>query len=249
MICDGNAKALPARAEEPSIYPRCLLRLARAGLDRLDLDLAAAHGVLDRLLVLLDPLAEGHLADHPRLFADRGLLAGAEHLDGLVLEHRLGLLRLQLAVRRPALDLDLFLAQGDGLLDRPLADAGGDPHPAARDLALADRELLLDLLQRLALLVRALAGAGLVALHDGGGLPGLLRRGTGGDHGLAAARRFGVAARIVLAEAALDDLGHQRVLVAVQDLDVLVLEAGLDQLVDQLLGDLGTVDRGYDRCC
>src|SRR3954452_19600761 len=200
MICDGNAKALPARAEEPSIYPRCLLRLARAGLDRLDLDLAAAHGVLDRLLVLLDPLAEGHLADHPRLFADRGLLAGAEHLDRLVLDRRLGLLRLQLAVRRPALDLDLFLAQGDGLLDRPLADAGGDPHSAARDLALADREFLLDLLHRLALpLRRALTGAGLVALHDGGGLLGLLRGGTGSDHGLAAAPRLGVAARIVLA--------------------------------------------------
>src|SRR4051812_18123853 len=180
--------------------------LGGAGLDLFDLDLAAAYGVLDLLLMLLDPLAERHLAGHAGFLADHGLLAGAEHLDGLVLERRLGLPGLQLAVRRPALDLDLFLAQGDGLLDRPLADAGGDPHPAARDLALADRELLLDLLHHLALLlVRALAFGGLVALHDGGGLPGLLRGGTGGDHGLAAARRLGVAARIVLAEAALDD--------------------------------------------
>ena len=60
--------------------------------------------------------------------------------------------------------------------------------------------------------------------------------------------RLGVAAGIVLAEAALDDLGHERVLVAVQDLDVLVLEAGLEQLVDQLLRHLGAVDRG-DHCC
>ena len=72
--------------------------------------------------------------------------------------------------------------------------------------------------------------------------------GTRGDHGLAAADRLGVAARIVLAEAALDDLGHELVLVALQDLDVLVLEAGLEQLVDQLLGDLGALDRGDDGC-
>ena len=61
--------------------------------------------------------------------------------------------------------------------------------------------------------------------------------------------RLGVAASIVLAEAALDDLGHELVLVAVQDLDVLVLEAGLEQLVDELLRDLGALDRGDDGCC
>ena len=66
---------------------------------------------------------------------------------------------------------------------------------------------------------------------------------------LAAAHRLGVAAGIALAEAALDDLGHELVLVAVQDLDVLVLEAGLEQRVDELLRHLGAVDRGDDRCC
>ena len=90
---------------------------------------------------------------------------------------------------------------------------------------------------------------GLVALHDGHGLLDLLVGRTRRDQGLAAASRLGVAAGVVLAEAALDDLGDDLLLVAFQDLDVLVLEAGLEQLVDQLLRDLGALDRAdHGRC-
>ena len=120
--------------------------------------------------------------------------------------------------------------------------------PPLATLLLPTDELLLDLLHRLAFPAAALASRGLVALHDGGGLLDLVLGRTRRDQGLAAARRLGVAARIVLVEAALDDLGHELVLVAVQDLDVLVLEAGLEQLVDQLLGDLGALDRGDNGC-
>ena len=69
------------------------------------------------------------------------------------------------------------------------------------------------------------------------------------DQALAAVCRYGVAAGVILAEATLLDLGHEFVLVAVQDLDVLVLEAGLEQLVDELLCHLGAFDRSDDRCC
>ena len=158
---------------------------------------------------------------------------------------------LQLAVRRLALDLDLLFAQGDGLLDRPLVDARGDPHPAAQNLALADRDVLLDLGHaRLVVQLGAwFVRIALIALHDRSGFFRLAGRSTGGNHGLAAAYRLGVAASIILAEATLDDFGHDLVLVACQDLDILILEAGFDQLVDELLSDLGALDGGDDGCC
>ena len=121
--------------------------------------------------------------------------------------------------------------------------------PPLRHLALADREFLLDLLHRLALLLRrALACAGLKSLHDGGSPLGLVLRRPRRDQALAAVDRLGVVASIILAEATLDDFGYELVLVARQDLDVLVLEAGLEQLVDELLSDLGALDGG-DHCC
>ena len=60
---------------------------------------------------------------------------------------------------------------------------------------------------------------------------------------LAAAGGLGELARVVLAEAAGDDLAHELVLAALQDLDVPLREAGLDQLLDQLLRPLGVADR------
>ena len=171
-----------------------------------------------------DLLADRDLADHAGRLADLGLLAGGEHLDRLALERGVRLLGAQLAVGRLALGLDLLLAQGDGLLDRLLADAGGHPHAAGRDLALADRELLLDLLHRLALLRGRLAAGALVALDDRHRLVELLVGRLGDDQGLAAADRLGVAAGVVLVEAVLDDLGQDLLLAALEHLDVLLLE-------------------------
>src|SRR5215211_5973252 len=121
-----------------------LLALARAALDLLDLDVGAADRVAHGLLALLGLLGEGDLTDHAGLLADLDLLAGAHHLDRLLLEGSLGFLGTQRAVCRPALGADMLLAQADGLLHRPLAHAGGDAHTAIGDLALADGELLLD---------------------------------------------------------------------------------------------------------
>ena len=59
----------------------------------------------------------------------------------------------------------------------------------------------------------------------------------------------GVAASIILAEATLDDLGHDFVLVAREDLDILHLKSSFAQLVDELLSDLGALDGGDDGCC
>ena len=59
---------------------------------------------------------------------------------------------------------------------------------------------------------------------------------------------LGIATRIVLVEAALDDDGNDLVLVALLGLDILVFEAGLEQFIDRLLGDLGALDRTDDGC-
>jgi hypothetical protein len=65
--------------------------------------------------------------------------------------------------------------------------------------------------------------------------------GRGGEHqGLAAAGRLGVAAGVALVEAAPDDRGHDLLLGgALEHLDVLPAEPGLDELVHQGLRGLG----------
>ena len=188
--------AISARMQKsPARERRASLKLssesaqrARLGADLLDLDLGAPHRVLHRLLALSNRLADHDLADYPGLLADHGLLARGEHLDRLVLEGGFRLLGAQLAVRRLALGCDLLLAQGHGLLDRPLADVRGDAHAAGRGLALADRELLLDLLHGLALL--GTSPPRLVALDDRHRLVDLLVGRLREDQGLAAASRF-----------------------------------------------------------
>src|SRR4051794_41747713 len=147
---------------------RDLLPVARAGPDLLDLDLGAADLVPHRLGVLLDPLAERDLADLPRRLAHLRLLGGPGHLDRLVPEGRLGLLGAQHAVAPLALGLDVLLPQVHRLLHRPLHHPAGHPHPAGRDLALADRQLLLDHRHALPAPGAPLLAvpAGLVAVHN-----------------------------------------------------------------------------------
>jgi hypothetical protein len=106
------------------------------------------------------------------------------------------------------------------LADRLLAHPRGDAHAAGRDLALADRELLLDLLNGLALPAGALGPGALVALDEVDGRVDLVLGGAGGDQGLAAAGGLGVAAGVVLGEAALDDRGQDLFLAALEQLDV-----------------------------
>src|SRR3954452_15597050 len=134
----------PADRLAPATRTGLAALVARSGLQLLDLDLGAADRVPHRLLALLDPLAERDLLDHPRRLADLGLLAGAHHLDRPLRERRVRLLRAQLPVVRPAVGLDPLLAQPDRLLPGLLDHPAGDPAPAGRDLALADREPLLD---------------------------------------------------------------------------------------------------------
>ena len=206
---------------------------------------------LHGLLALLGLLGEGDLADHAGLLADLDLLAGAHHLDRLLLEGSLGLLGAQRAVGGPALGPDMLLAQGDGLLHRPLAHAGGDAHAAVGDLALADGELLLDHLHGLlgAGALAALALGSLEALHDRHGPLELLLGHAGGDQRLALAGGLGELASILLAEAMLGDLAHELVALAPQDLDVPVLEALAEEGIDHLAGDLLVVESADDGRC
>src|SRR3954452_20224282 len=134
----------PADRLAPATRTGLAALVAPPGLELLDLDLGAADRVPHRLLALAGPLAERDLLDHPRRPADLGLLAGAHHLDRAVRERRVRLLRAQLPVVRPAVGLDPLLAQAHRLLDGGLDHPAGDPDPAGRDLALADREPLLD---------------------------------------------------------------------------------------------------------
>src|SRR3954451_17737192 len=186
-------------------------------------------------------------AARPRRLAPLGLLARPGPLDRLVLERRLGLLGAQHAVAPLALGLDVLLAQVHRLLHRPLHHPAGDPHPAGRDLALADRELLLD--HRHALLAPGAfplpAPAGLVAVHDLDRPLDLRLRHLGGDQPLAAAGGLGELARVVPAEAAGDDLALDLVLAAFQDRDVPLREAGPDELLDHPAGGLA-VERADD---
>src|SRR3954470_10025198 len=224
-----------------------LLPVARAGPDLLDLDLGAADLVAHRLGVLLDPLAERDLAHLPRRLAHLGLLGGPGHLDRLVPERRLGLLPAQHAGAPLALGLDVLLAQVHRLLHRPLHHPAGDPHPAGRDPALADRQLLLDHPHALLTPGAPLPAvpAALVAVHDLDRPLDLRLRHLGGDQPLAAAGGRGELARVVPAEAAGDDLAHELVLAALQDHDVPLREAGLDELLDHPAGGLA-VERADD---
>src|SRR3954451_22558716 len=271
----GTSEAFGRRGHEPpgrdrgsgasagtATVTRGLALGARLGGQLLDLDLGAADLVAHRRRVLFGPLLERDLLDHARLLADLGLLGGLGHLDGALLEGRLGLLGAELAVDPLALGLDVLLAQADLLLDRPLDDVAADPHPAAHDLALADLELLLDhrhgLLPGLAASPLLLAGR-LVAVHDRGGAVELLRGSLRGDQRLAApdrvlegahvllaeapARDLGPGlVRVALAEAPARDLGPGLVRVALDDRDVPALKAGLEQLVHDLAHDVGVED-------
>src|SRR3954453_18582299 len=254
----GTSEAFGRRGHEPAgrgrgsgasagtaTVTRGLALGARLGGQLLDLDLGAADLVAHRRRVLLGPLLERDLLDHARLLADLGLLGGLGHLDGALLEGRLGLLGAELAVDPLALRLDVLLAQADLLLDRPLDDVAADPHPAAHDLALADLELLLDhrhgLLPGLAASPLLLAGR-LVAVHDRGGAVELLLGRLRGDQRLAAPDRFLEGPHVLLAEAPARDLGPGLVRVALDDRDVPALEAGLDQLVQAITHHVGGDD-------
>src|SRR3712207_2579984 len=145
----------------------------------------------------------------------------------------------------------MLLTQADGFLHRLLADAGGDTHATTGDLALADRELLLDHLHGL-LAAGALAASALrslVALHDRHGALSLRLGHTGGDQRLALAGGLGEAASILLAEAMLGDLAHELVGITLQDLDVPVLEALVEEGIDHLAGDLLVVKSADDGRC
>ena len=140
---------------------------------------------------LLDPLAERDLA-RPRAPSLRTSASSAVSVISTVrsLKAASASSGLQPAVAPLALGLDVLLAQVHRLLDRPLDDAAGHPHPAGRDLALADRELLLD--HRHALLAAGrprslLLAGGLVAVHDRDRAVDLLLRHLRGDQRLAAA--------------------------------------------------------------
>src|SRR3954466_579240 len=144
----------------------------------LDLDLGAADRVAHRLLALAGPLAERDLLDHPRRPADLGLLAGAHHLDRPLRERRVRLLRAQLPVVRPAFGLDPLLAQAHRLLDGRLDPPAGAPAPAGLDLALADREPLLDHLDLLLATLVAVGRAADSGCHLGVSSTLLGRRGA-----------------------------------------------------------------------
>ena len=82
-----------------------LLAFAGLGPDFLDLDVGLADRVAHRLLALLDRLVDGYFSHNPGFLADLHLFRGADDLDGLLLEGRLGLLGGQFPISRPLLAL------------------------------------------------------------------------------------------------------------------------------------------------
>ena len=237
--------APPGPRGRASVYSR--LGVVRA--DLLDVDMGAADGVLHLLLVLAGLLGQRHLADDAGFLGDRDLFGGADHLQRLVLERGVSFLGAELAVDGLVIDADGLGPQRDGLLDRLLADAAAHAHAALSNLALGDGQLLLDLEDRLIGRARSLArliAGDLVALHDRQEAFDLVIGGTRRDQRLAAFDRLEVAARVTLVEATTDDLGHDRLMVAVKNLGIRALEARLDELGDERRAGLRVVDRADD---
>ena len=80
----------------------------------LNFDLVASHGIPHRLDAIRRFLAQTHFLRHARSLGNDGLFACFRHLDGLV-----GEFGDRLPARNgPAIDHDLFVLQGDLLLDR-----------------------------------------------------------------------------------------------------------------------------------
>ena len=86
---------------------------------------------------------------------------------------------------------------------------------------------------------------GLEAVHDRGGVIGLVFGHQGGKQRLALLCGISKAAGLFLVEAALDELGHKRVGAALQDLDVTLAEALVAESLHRLPGD-GLVVEGAD---
>ncbi len=117
--------------------------------EALHLDAGAAHLATDGLLADVDVLAHGDLAgDDSRLLDDR-LLVALNELDGLGVERRVGLVSRERLVDRRAVHHNLLVAEAERLLLHVGVDVLVDAHAAADDLALADLEVLFDLLETL----------------------------------------------------------------------------------------------------
>jgi hypothetical protein len=124
--------------------------------DLFDLDAGAADLTAHRLLADVDVFADGDLAGHHGLLLDDGLLGPLDDLDGLLLERGIGLVGRERLVGRRLVDVDVHLAEPEGLLLDVSVDVLVDADAAADDLALADLELLLDLAEPPGLLVGVL---------------------------------------------------------------------------------------------